>query len=121
MQFNTYKIEIEYKVYFSLVSSYSNTGSIRDDPFWTSRKNSLELIELSSSINKPSLVEVSSCCNTGSIRDDPYWTSRKNSLELVELSNINKLKLIQILSSLPDNLHLHASLRTAFLSFAFYP
>ena len=38
---------------FSLVyvSSCSNTGSIRDDPYWTSRKNSLELIELSS-INK---------------------------------------------------------------------
>jgi hypothetical protein len=33
----------------------SNTGSIRDDPYWTSRKNSLELIELSS-INKVSLV-----------------------------------------------------------------
>ena len=28
------------------VSSCSNTGSIRDDPYWTSRKNSLELIEL---------------------------------------------------------------------------
>ena len=28
---------------------------IRDDPYWTSRKNSLELIELSS-INKVSLV-----------------------------------------------------------------
>ena len=33
----------------------SNTGSIRDDPYWTSRKNSLELIELSSII-KVSLV-----------------------------------------------------------------
>ncbi len=33
----------------------SNTGSIRDDPYWTSRKNSLELIEVSS-INKCSLV-----------------------------------------------------------------
>jgi hypothetical protein len=33
----------------------SNTGSIRDDPSWISRKNSLELIELSS-INKVSLV-----------------------------------------------------------------
>jgi hypothetical protein len=33
-----------------------NTGSIlRDDPYWTSRKNSLELIELSG-INKVSLV-----------------------------------------------------------------
>jgi hypothetical protein len=35
-------------VYFS---SCSNTGSIKDGPYWTSRKNSLELIELSS-INK---------------------------------------------------------------------
>ena len=42
---------------FSLVqvSSCSNTALIRDDPYWTSRKNSLELIELSS-INKVSLV-----------------------------------------------------------------
>ena len=31
------------------------TGSIRDDSYWTSRKNSLELTELSS-INKVSLV-----------------------------------------------------------------
>ena len=37
------------------VSSCSNTGSIRDDPYWTSRKNNLELIELSS-INKVSLI-----------------------------------------------------------------
>ena len=28
------------------ISSYSNTGSIRDDPYWTSRENSLELIEI---------------------------------------------------------------------------
>ena len=35
--------------------SCSNTESIRDDSYWTSRKNSLELIELSS-INKVSLV-----------------------------------------------------------------
>jgi hypothetical protein len=40
---------------------------------WTSRKNSLEMIELSS-INKISYY-------TGLIRDDPYWTSRKNRLE----------------------------------------
>jgi DMSO/TMAO reductase YedYZ molybdopterin-dependent catalytic subunit len=40
----------------------------------TSRKNSLELIELSS-MNKVSLVYVSSCSNTGSIKDDHYWTS----------------------------------------------
>jgi hypothetical protein len=39
----------------TLVSSCSNTGSIRDDPYWTSRKNSLELIEISS-INKVGLV-----------------------------------------------------------------
>ena len=32
----------------SLVSSYSSTGSIRDDPYWTSRENSSELIKLSS-------------------------------------------------------------------------
>ena len=72
------------------VFSCSNTGSIRDDPYPTSRKNSLELIELSS-INKVSLVQVSSCSNTGSIRDDPYWTSTKNSLELIDLSSIHKL------------------------------
>ena len=34
---------------------YVHSGSIRDDPHWTSRKNSLELIELSSII-KVSLV-----------------------------------------------------------------
>ena len=67
--------------------------SIRDDSYWTSRKNNLELIELSST-NKVSLVEVSSCSNTGSIRDDPYWTSRKNNLELIELSSINKVSLV---------------------------
>jgi hypothetical protein len=55
---------------------------MRDDPYWTSKKNSLELIELSST-NK-----------VGSIRDDPYWTSRKNSLELIELSSINKVSLV---------------------------
>jgi PKD repeat protein len=38
-----------------LVSSYSKTRSIRDDLYWTSRENSLELIELSS-INKVCLV-----------------------------------------------------------------
>ena len=39
------------------VFSCSNTGSARDDPCWTSRKNSLELTELSS-INKVSSVQV---------------------------------------------------------------
>ena len=33
----------------------NDTGSIRDDSYWISRKNSLELIELSS-INKVGLV-----------------------------------------------------------------
>ena len=65
----------------------------RDDSYWTSRENSLELIELSS-INEVSLVPVSSCSNTGSIRDDPYWTSRKNSLELIELSSRKKISLV---------------------------
>jgi hypothetical protein len=32
------------KVSLVYVSSCSNTGSVRDDPYWTSRKNSLELI-----------------------------------------------------------------------------
>ena len=43
------------KVSLVKVFSCGNTGSIRDDPYWISRKNSLELIELSS-INKVSLV-----------------------------------------------------------------
>jgi hypothetical protein len=43
------------KVSLVYVSSCSNTGSIRDDSYWTSKKNSLELIELSS-INKVSVV-----------------------------------------------------------------
>jgi hypothetical protein len=43
------------KVSLVQVSSCSNTGSIRDDSYWTSWENSLELIELSS-INKVSLV-----------------------------------------------------------------
>ena len=35
------------KVSFVQVSSCTNTGSIRDDPYWISRKNSLEMIEFS--------------------------------------------------------------------------
>ena len=46
---------MQYKLTVSL--GCSNTGSIRDDPYWTSRKNNLELIELSS-INKVNLVSV---------------------------------------------------------------
>ena len=70
-----------------------NNFCFGDDTYWTSRENSLELVELSS-INKVSLVYVSSCSNTGSIRDDPYWTSRKNCLELIELSGINKVSVV---------------------------
>ena len=44
------------------------------DPYWTSRKNRLELIDLSS-INKVILV-------------------RKNSLEQIELSSISKVSLV---------------------------
>ena len=47
------------KVSLVLFSSCNNARSIREDPYWASRKNSLELIELSS-INKVSLVQVSS-------------------------------------------------------------
>ena len=43
------------KVRLVWVPRFTNMGSIRDDPYWTARKNSLELIELSS-INKVSLV-----------------------------------------------------------------
>ena len=59
----------------------SNTGSIRDDPYWTSWKNSLELIELSS-INKVSLVQVFSCIYTGSI-GRKIDTSKVGSLRLI--------------------------------------
>ena len=41
--------------YRTILNYCGNTGSINDDPYWTSRKNSLELIELSS-VNKVSLV-----------------------------------------------------------------
>ena len=63
------------------------------DPYWTCRRNSLELVVLTRK-NKVILVWGSSCNNTGSIRDDPYWTSRKNSLELIDLSSINKVSLV---------------------------
>ena len=63
----------------------------------TSRKNSLELIEVHN-INKVGLFYFSSCSNTGSIKDDSYWTSRKNSLELIEVPNINKVNLVYVSS-----------------------
>ena len=97
------------KVSLVQVSSCSNTGSVRDYAYRSSRKNNLELTELSSypasralfcffllgegerSINKVSLVQVSSCSNTGSIRDYPYRSSRKNNLEMTELSIVTTI------------------------------
>jgi hypothetical protein len=61
---------------------------------WTARKNSLELVELSS-INKVSLVQVFFCCNTGSIRN-LTGSLGKNGLEVTELSNIHKVYLVQV-------------------------
>ena len=78
----------------SKFSTLKTKRQIRDDRYWTFRKNSSELIELFS-MNKVSLVYVSSCSNTGSIRYDPYWTSSKNSLELIELFSINKVILVR--------------------------
>ena len=63
---------------------------MKDDPYWTLRKKSLELVELSS------IKLAFSCSNSGSIRYDPYWTSRKNSLEPIELSTINKVSLVLV-------------------------
>ena len=74
------------------IYSCSNTGSIRDDPYWTSKANSLELIELSSlNIVASVLVQISPFRKTAwnKKRYDSYWTSRENSLKLVELSNVN--------------------------------
>ena len=34
------------KISLVQVFSCSNTGSIKDDPYWTSKENSFELIEL---------------------------------------------------------------------------
>ena len=75
------------------ISNIFHTRSIKYYLYWISRKNCLELIELSS-INNVNLVWVFSCNNTGSIRNDPYWTSRKNTSELIELSSINKVSLV---------------------------
>jgi hypothetical protein len=47
--------KVKFKDFSRTFKAGSNTGSIRDDPYWTSRENSLELIKLSS-INKVSLV-----------------------------------------------------------------
>ena len=90
---DTEKNFLKKKVTLVQVCFCSNSRSIRHDPYWTSRKNSLELIELSS-MNEVSLVKVSSCWNTGSIRGDLYWTSRQNSLELIELSSMNEVSLV---------------------------
>ena len=62
----------------------TDNGSIRDDPYRTSRKRSSELMDLSS-------IDTFSLVHTGSIRNDSYRTSRKNSLELIGLSYIVSL------------------------------
>jgi hypothetical protein len=56
----------------------SNTGSIRNDSYWTSSRNSLELIELSS-MNKVSLFMFPAvrCSDTGRIK--VLYTSREKS------------------------------------------
>ena len=46
---------VETPWYLIVFHNCTKTVSIGDDPYWTSKKNSLELIELSS-INKVSLV-----------------------------------------------------------------
>ena len=66
------------KVSLVLVFSCSNTGSIRDDPYWTSRKNSLELIELSC-INKVSLVKVSLTFTFLSLENESTLAQRQPS------------------------------------------
>ena len=59
------------KVSLVMFSSCNNTGSIIDDPYWNTKKNSLELIEILS-VNKVSLVLVSSSGNVESIKDESY-------------------------------------------------
>jgi hypothetical protein len=52
-----------------------------DDPYWTSRENNLELIELFST-NKVRLVSVPSCSKIKPIGNRPYmyWSPREKSL-----------------------------------------
>jgi hypothetical protein len=51
------KSKYVYNVFSKIIGgvSVSETGPIREDPYWTSRENSLGLIKLSS-VNKVSLV-----------------------------------------------------------------
>ena len=59
---------------------------MRDDPYWTSRKNSLELLEVST-INAVSIVSVSACSNTGSIRDRPPHQRERETMRYSPVSN----------------------------------
>ena len=62
-----------------------DTGSIRDDPYLTCGKNSLELIELSS-INNVSLVQISFCSNARSMRDEKAIQHKKSQFTLFSYS-----------------------------------
>ena len=67
---------------------------MRDDPYWTSRKNNLELIELSSiSIISLVLVFCSPCVHE-EVCFPSFCACRKSSLELMELSSINTVCLV---------------------------
>jgi hypothetical protein len=63
-----------------MVSSRSNTESIRDDPILDLQREQFRTDRAVQCLGFPLYY------NTESIRDDPYWTSRENSLELIELS-----------------------------------
>ena len=93
----TYVCYTVFKCSLVQISSCCNVESIRDDLYWTSRKSSLELIELPSTIIF-CLVQVCSCGNIKSMRDDPHRTSRKSSLELIGLSSTNIVCLVQVCS-----------------------
>ena len=50
------RLKADHQDCFSLLSQQSNTESTRDNPYWTSKRNSLELIELSSRNESSNLV-----------------------------------------------------------------
>ena len=83
------------KVSLVQVSCCSNTGSIRDDPYWTSRKNSLELIELSSVI-----YALTRFCLAGIL--EKAWRVRSSGCYCTRYSNFlhsTKYQLVQALSN----------------------
>ena len=74
---------------------------MRDGLYWTFRKTSSELIELSS-INKVSLVWVRrSCTNTGSIRDGSYSGEQPRAgMYIIGKSFVETLKRRRVLTGL---------------------